>query len=257
VVWDKRHKAILSFAYLTNPLFQQDLYEEADVYGLDENFFLLDLEEVLMTMTKKRFQEQQDENGNDYTDELIIEKFVSVSAELTAFLKKGALSDVLKVEAKAKLACDIWTTSSATKRFIELSWYARRVHSMPVVTSQLERFFSHVGNVQNEKRANLTSGRASLYAAAHRQMLANEDIMGETAVQASLVNLVKQCELLETEQEMLKFDGSPGFSDLETWLEDIRTCRIEFLYRKRSTHEQARSASEQEADPSSESRTNL
>jgi hypothetical protein len=127
-----------------------------------------------------------------------------------------------KLEAKSLLAANFWKTSSAAKSYPNLAWCATRVHGMSVVTSKLERFFSHVGDVQTDNRA-LTAQRAALYASAHSTMIAenHSDSQDPDSIHRSLVALVRRCEDPETERAVYEFEEQDGFSDLEQWVSKV------------------------------------
>lgn len=234
-VWDKRHRPVLTVAYLTNPLFQIDLSKD-NVYELDENF-ASDIEEVFQCMSSKRFQGcTRTPEGEVVDDDFIVSHAMQMKSELDQYLK-FSFNDFQRKQTKVMLAAEFWTSSSvAVKNFPNLAWCARRVHSMPVVTSRLERFFSHVGNVQSEKRASLDPSKAALFAAVHQQLIESRNPETDSQTQKRLVALVARCEELETEEKLLSFDGSNDeFADLKTWLGRIRTERMEYLYKRGET----------------------
>ena len=239
-VWDKRHRPVLSFAYITNPLFHADLSAEDDLFELDENF-ASDIEEVLTCMMQKRYQYMKvTEDGKEVTPELIEQKVTTAQAELSAYLEPDAI-DPLK--GKVALAADFWRNSAkAVKKFPNIAWCARRVHSMRVVTSRLERFFSHVGNVQTEKRSSLDPKRAALYAAAHQQLFEERSPIENDDCQRRLVELVKRCE----DTVLFSFENTPEFDDLESWVSRIKADQVELLYKRDDSIGSATDAAETE-----------
>ena len=216
-VWDKRHKPVLSFAYLTNPAFHADLVKESNVFELDPNFSG-DVESVLVTLSRKRFTGQRNENGMLYTDREILAKAAIAKQELSTYLA-SPLSDLAEVESCDLLASKFWTISSTASRFPLLAWCASRVHAMATVTSDLERFFSHVANVQTVQRASLKVEHAALFAAAQKTLTSCDNRPKETEVQSKLIALVRRCEALETENDFIQLDIKDGFAPLHEWLE--------------------------------------
>jgi hAT family C-terminal dimerisation region len=239
-VWQKRHTPVLSVAYLSNPLLHFDLAKETNVFDLDDRFGE-DVDHVFLTMMKRRY-DTGDEETRLSRDEIMV-KLVQAKTELTLYLRPNGLTEVQQYDAKHMLASQFWTDSTAARRYPELAWCASRIHAMPVVTSKLERFFSNVGNVQTEKRACLDAQRASLYAAAHQELVHGGG-SEEGSLQIRLIELVRRCEAIETEEDVLKFEGLDGFQDLETWLEKIRGNNLELLYASNSPEDQEQNRTE-------------
>jgi hypothetical protein len=230
-VWDKRHRPVLTVAYLTNPLFQKDLSAEDNVFDLDENF-ASDVETVFLCMTRKRYWNiEVADNGDAVDEEFIHREAATATAQLLRYLKPGALLDQNHVQAKVMLAAEFWRTSARMlSEFPTLARHARKLHSMSVVTSKLERFFSRVGNVQTERRASLLPERAAKYAAASEQLALERSSSSEGEMQKRLVLLVQECEKIQMEEKVFEYTNTPGFDALDSWVTRVATAKAETLY---------------------------
>jgi hypothetical protein len=206
-----------------------DLSQEENVWDLDDRF-CEDVDTVLHAMLTKRFETEEKPDGTSYTKDDIGRLVVNTKMELSEYLAPDGLREVERFQAKQMLAAYFWQSSAASRRYKTLAWCATRVHSMAVVTSKLERYFSHVGNVQTEKRTRLDTSRASLYAAAHQESVDARKESSNVEIQQRLINLVKRCEDIETEEDVVRFEDMDGFSDLNTWLNSIREAKLELLY---------------------------
>jgi len=243
-VWSKRHRPVLTVAYFTNPLLHAELSAESNIYELDESF-ADDVEEVFLCMTRKRFEGISRTDDDEAVDNNFIINFVvSLKAELTAYLKPGVLGDVAEREAEVLLASDFWQVSKVAQKFPKLAWVARRIHSMSVVTSKLERFFSHVGNVQTEKRASLKPERAALYAAAHQQTIDEKNAVSNDDIQIDLVALKDRCDSLKEDGNVFTFESTPGFDDLSSWLNRVIDTKVQLLYKNDSNAGEAEEPSD-------------
>jgi hypothetical protein len=97
--------------------------------------------------------------------------------------------------------------------------------------------------------------RAAQYATAQQQIVEETQPVSNLEIQSRLVKLVQQCESLETEDALFKFDGLP---DLESWLEGIKTNHLEFLYKKTKKNEtNARAEDEIVEDAASDFRSGV
>jgi len=112
---------------------------------------------------------------------------------------------------------------------------------MSVVTSKLERFFSHVGN---EKRASLKPERAALYAAAHQQTIDEKNAVSNDDIQIDLVALKDRCDSLKEDGNVFTFESTPGFDDLSSWLNRVRDTKVQLLYKNDSNAGEAEEPSD-------------
>ena len=229
-VWEGRHSPIFSFAYLTNPLLHCDLSKESSVWMLDDRFSE-DVDSVVTAMMTQRYMDEVKPDDSSYTEDDIMRSVIQVKTQLLMYLSADGLTRAEKFQAKEMLASFFWQASAACIRYKDLAWCATRVHSLAVVTSKLERYFSHVGNVQTQKRTRLDTSRAAAYAAAHQDAVSQRNA-DDGEIHQNLIKLVQRCESIETEEEVIRFEAMAGFSDLTTWLNGVRDSRLELLYER-------------------------
>jgi hypothetical protein len=231
-VWEKRHRPVLSFGYLTNPIFRKDLGKEANVFDLDSEFEG-DFVEVLKQGSERFLAAKRaSDPESDLAGKTVLELVHRAKQQFIRYLSPAGLTDLQEHEAMTTLASSFWVNLPSHK-FDVLSWIAARVHAMAVVTSDLERHFSYVGNVQSKLRSSTDAIRASSWASAGRdlrnleqQAREREGVDDEIDVaQVRLIRLAERCERLQTEQDVLHFEEHAGMDSLADWIERLRDAR--------------------------------
>jgi hypothetical protein len=215
LIWEKRHSPILSFAYLCNPVFHSALTSDGANPLLGDPSFETDVKSCLMTMIMKQ---------ESHLDELgVLQKFCSIKIEMMQYF--NPFDPEQKIMSRQVLAADWWRMNMA--RYPQLSRYASRALSMPVVSSRLERFFSTMADVQCTKRSRLDVEKASLFAGAYLSMNSREET-DHKVIQSAILKFVDGFTV-----ESVK--DSPNLDDIERWVENLATHSSELIYAPAST----------------------
>ena len=226
-LWNKRHSPAFSLAYLTNPLFQPDLQKQEQHQFAADPSFMGDTKAVLKTMIKK--------SKPEFNEEQVATKLRLLMGELDKFLRNRMDDDA--VEDSRIMSAAVWWNSYHAHSYGELSSYLCRLHSAPVVSSKMERFFSQMTNVQTENRASLDPEKASKFTSAHNILLSREHEIDTSEVQRELVHFVETMQTLMDSGKISKnregIQKLEGIEEVENWLNEQVDKGISVLHPKK------------------------
>ena len=210
--WAKRHRAIESFAYLTNPFFQPVFSKqmaanetpfaycadfEDDVIGTVQTL-LLKVELIDGKIPKGDVGGYLDRRRREIdidTEDPITERTLVVLEELKRFWRLQLTG--LKLLQTRRLTAAVWW-EDVVGTFPYLAPLCMMVHTMPSTSSRLERHFSGVALQQSGVGMNLAAERASMRAWATSMMRAGEQATSTddyyAAIQRKVETMVRSIE---------------------------------------------------------------
>jgi hypothetical protein len=181
-----------------------------------------DIKSALTTMIQKRFSD---------ADELaVVTEFCNVKRELLQYFDESFDLEKM-IFARDTLAADWWRLN--TSKYPHVATYAVKAHSVPVVSSRLERFFSVMTDVQSVKRSRLDPEKASLFAGSYLSMSSNSQEKDDPRIiQSTIMSFVKA---LETELTNAPLMEPPSLDDVQTWVSNLEEHSAELIYADDST----------------------
>lgn len=218
LLWDKRHRPVLSLAYLTNPLFHKEFSAiEGSPFDLADHF-ADDVEESLICFFRRKYNAEAN-------DDRVIRDVVKAQCELLMYFQMK-LSAVQETQAMMMLASTWWSLNAS--KFPTLAYCAIRVHSAAVVSSSLERFFSAANLITGLRRHSLSIKNQHLFTAAYLASNKGVELSPEHA-QETIVWYVQTCQTIAATKNVADIDNDE-LDGVSTWLEGFSSAGGGLLY---------------------------